>query len=108
MRRQVEQLLPPPSTSQHCSSAHLPHSLTARPPHPAASLPSSLHLPPPLSLGTVTGDIDGIQTQTKLSGPGLEKPGESQALGDAFWIRPTASASLEDAWSGRTRRDLTK
>ncbi|XP_045921525.1 putative uncharacterized protein MYH16 [Micropterus dolomieu] len=75
MRRQVEQLLPPPSTSQHCSSAHLPHSLTARPPHPAASLPSSLHLPPPLSLGTATGDIDGIQTQTKLSGPGLEKPG---------------------------------
>ncbi|XP_044032799.1 golgin subfamily A member 6-like protein 22 isoform X3 [Siniperca chuatsi] len=67
MRRQVEQLLPPPPTSQDCSSVHLPVSLTARPPPPSTSLPSSLHLPHPLSLDTVTGDIDGILTQTKLS-----------------------------------------
>ncbi|XP_070784624.1 putative uncharacterized protein MYH16 [Enoplosus armatus] len=108
MRRQVEQLLPPPPTSQQCSSVHLPLSLSARPSPPSSSLPSSLRLPHPLSLDTVTGDIDRILTQTKLSGAGLERPGESQALGDTFWTRPTASASLEDAWSGRTRRDLTK
>lgn len=108
MRRQVERLLPPPPTSQPCSSVHLPLPLSARPPPPSTSLPSSLHLLHPLSLDTATGDADGILTQNKLSRAGLERPGESQALGEAFWIRPTASASLEDAWSGRTSRDLTK
>lgn len=105
MRREVERLLPPPPTSQQCSSVHLPLSLSARPPPPSTSLPSSLHLPHPLSLDTATGHTDGILTQTKLR---LERPGESQALGEAFWIRPSAPASLEDAWSERTSRDLTK
>lgn len=106
MRRQGERLLPPPPTSQQGSSLHLPLSLSACPPPPSTSLPSSLRLPYSLSLDTATGDIDGILTQIKLSGAGLERPGESQALGEAFWNRPTAS--LGDARSGRTNRDLTK
>ncbi|XP_023272779.1 myosin-10-like [Seriola lalandi dorsalis] len=107
MRRQVEQLLPPPPTSQHCSTIHLPVPFSARPPPPSTSLPSSLRLPHPASR-----DTDGTLTQTKMSEAGLEKPGESQALSEAFWMRPAAersvSTSLEDAWSGRTSRDLTK
>lgn len=106
MRRQGERLLPPPPDSQQGSSLHLPLSLSACPPPPSTSLPSSLRLPYSLSLDTATGDIDGILTQIKLSGAGLERPGESQALGEAFWNRPTAS--LGDARSGRTNRDLTK
>ncbi|XP_071341553.1 early endosome antigen 1-like isoform X2 [Trachinotus anak] len=111
-RRQVEQLLPPPPTSQHCSSIHLPVSYSARPPPPSTSLTSSLPLPHPLSLDPATGDTDRILTQTKMSRVGLEKAGESQALSEAFWMKPAAersvSASLEDAWSGRTSKDLTK
>ncbi|XP_044196214.1 trichohyalin-like isoform X2 [Thunnus albacares] len=112
MRRQVDRLLPPPPTSQHSSSIHLPHSPSAHPPPLSTSFPSSLRLPHPLSLDRATGDTEGILTQTKLSRTGVERPGESQALGKAFWTRPTAersvSASLEDGWSGRTSRDLTK
>ncbi|XP_029313140.1 polyamine-modulated factor 1-binding protein 1 isoform X4 [Cottoperca gobio] len=107
MRRQVERLLPPPPpTFQQCSSVYLPLSLSACPPPPSTSLLSSLRLPPPLSPGTATGDIDGILTQTKLSRAGLERPGECEALGEAFRIRPPAS--LEDAPSGRTSRDQNK
>ncbi|XP_051796416.1 trichohyalin-like [Acanthochromis polyacanthus] len=109
MRRQVVQLLPPPPTSQRCSSIHLPLSHRAQPP-PSASLPSSLCLPRPL--GPETRDPDGILSQTKLSRAGSERPGEFQALGEAFRIRPTAecavSTSLEDVWSGRTSRHLAK
>ncbi|TMS09054.1 hypothetical protein E3U43_014601 [Larimichthys crocea] len=115
LRRQLEEersmrLLPPPPTSQQCSSVHLPFSLRARPPPPSTStsLPSSLRPPHPLSLDTATRDIERILTQTELSQAVLERPGESRALGEAFWIRPTASVSLEDARSGRTSRDLTK
>lgn len=115
LRRQLEEersmrLHPPPPTSQQCSSVHLPFSLRARPPPPSTStsLPSSLRPPHPLSLDTATRDIEGILTQTELSQAVLERPGESRALGEAFWIRPTASVSLEDARSGRTSRDLTK
>lgn len=69
MRRQVERLLLLPSqTSQRCSSIHLPISLSAHPPPKSTSLPSFLRLPHPLSLDPATGDTDGIQTQTKLSG----------------------------------------
>ncbi|KAG7236975.1 hypothetical protein INR49_032906 [Caranx melampygus] len=107
MRRQVEQQFPPPPTSQHCSSIHLPIPFQARPPTPAIILPSSLHLPIP-----VAEDTDRTLTQAKISVAGLEKPGESQALSKALWLRPAAersvSASLEDARSGRTSRDLTK
>ncbi|XP_070842687.1 uncharacterized protein [Chaetodon trifascialis] len=114
LRRQLEEersmrLLPPPSTAQQCSSVHLPFSQSARPPPPSTSLPSSLRLPHPLSLDTATGDTDVILTQTELSGAGLERPGESQALGEAFRIGPAACVSLEEAArSGRTSRDQTK
>ncbi|GLD52877.1 nuclear mitotic apparatus protein 1-like protein [Lates japonicus] len=119
LRRQLEeersmrrQLLPPSPTSQYCSSIHLPFSFSARPPLLPTSLPSSLRLPHPLSLDPATGDADRILTQTELSGAGLERPGESQALSEALWTRlvteRSVSASLEDAWSGRTSRDLPK
>ncbi|XP_040922251.1 golgin subfamily A member 6-like protein 22 [Toxotes jaculatrix] len=65
MRRQAEQLLPPPS--QQCSSVHLPVDFGARPPLLSSSHLSSLHLPHPLSLDPGTGYTDGILTQTKLS-----------------------------------------
>lgn len=108
MRRQVEQLLPPPPASQHCSSIHLPVSFRARPPPPSlVSLPSSHRLRIPSA-----EDTDQTLTQAKTSVAGLEKPGESQASCEALWLRPAAersgSASLEDARSGRTSRDLTK
>ncbi|KAL7374313.1 hypothetical protein ABVT39_026272 [Epinephelus coioides] len=109
LRRQLEEerSMRPPPTSQQCSSVHLPLSLSARPPPPSTSLPSSLRLPHPLSLDLATGDThDRILTQTKVSRAGLGRPGESEALGEAFWIRPTTS--LEDARSGRTNRDLNK
>ncbi|TDG97162.1 hypothetical protein EPR50_G00223230 [Perca flavescens] len=99
MRRQVERLLPPPPPT---SSIHL--SVRARPPPLSTSLPSSLRLPHPLSLDTATGDTDGTLTQTKLSCAVLERPGECEALGEAYWIRPSASSG--DAWSGWTSRDL--
>ncbi|XP_051266126.1 trichohyalin-like isoform X2 [Dicentrarchus labrax] len=105
LRRQLEEersmrlLLPPPTSQQRSFS---------RPPPPSASLPSSLRLPHPLNLDTAAGDTDRTVNQTKLSSTRLERPGESQALGEAFWIRPPGSASLEDALSGRTSRDLTK
>uniref|UniRef100_A0AAQ5WWK2 Uncharacterized protein n=1 Tax=Amphiprion ocellaris TaxID=80972 RepID=A0AAQ5WWK2_AMPOC len=109
MRGQVVQLLPPPPTSQRCSSIHLPLSHRAHPP-PSASLPSTSCLPRPL--GPETWDPDGILSQTKLSRAGSERPGESQVLGEVFRIRPTAecadSTSLEDVWSGRTSRHLAK
>ncbi|XP_035512531.1 nuclear mitotic apparatus protein 1-like [Morone saxatilis] len=113
LRRQLEEersmrLLLPLPTSQQSSSVDLPFSLSARPPPPSTSLPSSLRLPHPLSLDTAVGDTNRTVTQTKLSRTRLERPGESQALGEAFWIRPPGSASLEDARSGRTSRDLTK
>ncbi|KAK9527878.1 hypothetical protein VZT92_014401 [Zoarces viviparus] len=107
MRRQVERLLPPPPpTFQQSSIVHLPLSLSARPAPLSTSLFSSLRLPRPLSLDTATGDTGGILAQTKQSGAGLERPGESEALGEAFWIKP--DSSLENAWSGRTSRDLKK
>ncbi|KAI3355180.1 hypothetical protein L3Q82_018038, partial [Scortum barcoo] len=109
VRRQVERPLSPPPTSQQHSSINPPPSLSARPPPLSGSLPSSLRLlAHPLSLYTATGDTGGILTQTGLSGAGLETPGESQALGEAFWIRPTAPTSLEDAQPGRTSRDLRR
>ncbi|XP_008274523.1 trichohyalin [Stegastes partitus] len=107
MRRQVEQLLPPPPTSQLCSSIPLSHRSHPPPPPP---LSASLCLPHPL--GPETQDPIGILTQTKLNRAGSERPGESQALGEAFQIRPTAahavSTFLEDTWSGRTSRHLAK
>lgn len=105
-RRQAERLLPPPPTSQQRSSVHLPLSLSARPPPSSTSLSSSLRLLHPPSLNASTGDVDEILTRAEPSRAGLERPGESQALGEASWIRPTAS--LGDARSGRTSRDLTK
>uniref|UniRef100_UPI003AAB46B8 uncharacterized protein n=1 Tax=Centroberyx gerrardi TaxID=166262 RepID=UPI003AAB46B8 len=98
VRRQVERLLPPPPppppppTHQRCSSVH-----------------------PDLA----TGDGDRMLTRAELSGAGPERPGESQAVGEAHRRRPAAersvsaaersvSAALEDVWSGRTRRDHTK
>ncbi|XP_065805163.1 trichohyalin-like [Labrus bergylta] len=73
MRRQAD---------KQSSSIRLPLSLSAHPPPPSASLPSSLRRPPPLSSDTVTGDV---LTQAELSGAGPERPGESQALGKGFW-----------------------
>lgn len=116
LRRQLEEersmrLLPPPPpppASQQCSSVHLPFSPSGRPSPLSHSIPSSLRLPQPLSLDTATGDTDRILHQTKLSGAGLERPGESQALGEAFRIKPTVAAFLEDAQSGRTSRIVTK
>nr|XP_046227148.1 myosin-2 heavy chain-like isoform X2 [Scatophagus argus] len=114
LRRQLEEersmrLLPPPPppppASQQSSSIHLPFSLSACPPPPSTSLPTSLRLPQSLNLDTGTGDTDGMLTQTKQSRAGLERSGESPALDEVFGIKPTAS---EDAWSGRTCRDLTK
>ncbi|XP_056290267.1 myosin-9-like isoform X3 [Pseudoliparis swirei] len=102
MRRQVERLLPPPPTFQQSSIVHLPFSPSARPSPLSTSLFSSARLPHPLSLDQATGDTDLILTQTKLSGAGLERPGESEV----FWFKP--NASLENAWSGRTSRDLNK
>lgn len=103
MRRQVERLLPPPPPPPPpTSSIHL--SVRARPPPLSTSLPSSLRLPHPLSLDTATEDTEGTLTQTKLSRAVLERPGECEALGEAYWIRP--SASPEDARSGWTSRDL--
>ncbi|XP_078137178.1 uncharacterized protein LOC144537376 isoform X1 [Sander vitreus] len=102
MRRQVKRLLPPPPPPPPTSSMHL--SVRARPPPLSTSLPSSLRLPHPLSLDTATGDTDRTLTQTKLSRAVLERPGECEALGEAYWIRSTAS--LEDARSGWTSRDL--
>ncbi|XP_035855740.1 nuclear mitotic apparatus protein 1-like isoform X2 [Sander lucioperca] len=100
MRRQVKRLIPPPPPPT--SSIHL--SVRARPPPLSTSLPSSLPLPHPLSLDTATGDTDRTLTQTKLSRAVLERPGECEVLGEAYWIRPTAS--LEDVQSGWTSRDL--
>ncbi|XP_026217276.1 myosin-2 heavy chain-like isoform X2 [Anabas testudineus] len=74
MRRQVERLLHPPSTSQHCSSIHLPTSLSAHLPPKSTPLPSFLHLPHALSLDPASGDTG---FQTKLCGAGPERPGES-------------------------------
>ncbi|XP_042366821.1 myosin-9-like [Plectropomus leopardus] len=74
MRRQVERLLPPPLTSQQCSSIHLPLSLSARPPPLSNSLPSSLCLPHPLSLDAATGDTDD-RTKPKLSRTRLDRAG---------------------------------
>ncbi|KAM3593133.1 uncharacterized protein V6R79_006712 [Siganus canaliculatus] len=111
LRRQLEEersmrlLLPPPISQQH-SSVNLP--FNARPPPPSTSLHSSLHLPHPSRLDTGAGDNDGTLAHTKLGRACPERPGESQALGEAFRIRPPASACLEDAWTGRTSRDLTK
>lgn len=102
MRRQGGQLPPLPPTYWTCSSTHLPFSLGACPPPLSASLSSSLCLPDALNLDLVAGDPDGILS----SGVGAERPGESQALVEAFWIRPTVS--LEDAWSGRTIGQLAK
>ncbi|XP_034080815.1 golgin subfamily A member 6-like protein 22 isoform X3 [Gymnodraco acuticeps] len=59
-RRQVA--LPPPPPSQQSSSVHLP-------PPP----------PPPLGLDTVTGDIDGILTQTKARESSIQS--KKMALG---------------------------
>ncbi|KAM6971594.1 uncharacterized protein LKV04_017158 [Tautogolabrus adspersus] len=89
MRRQAD---------KQCSSIRLPLSLSAHPPPPSASLPSSLRLPPPLSSDTVTGDI---LTQAELSGAGPERPGESQALGKVFWKK---ASWKKNARSGRTSR----
>lgn len=58
MRRQVEQLLLPPSTSQHCSPIHLPISLSAHPPPTSTSLSSFHRLPRPLRLDPATQDMD--------------------------------------------------
>lgn len=98
-------LLPPPPASQQYSSVHLSFSPIGCPP---LLSPSSLRLPQPLSLDTVTGDSDRILTQSKLSGAGLERPGESQALGEAFRVKPTVAVSAEDARSWKTSGDLTK
>lgn len=54
------------------------------------------------------GDSGRILTHSKLSGAGLERPGESQALGEALRVKPTVAASVEDARSWRTSGDLTK
>ncbi|CAJ1082362.1 trichohyalin-like [Xyrichtys novacula] len=67
MRRQLD---------KHRSSIHLPLSLSARPPPPSTSLPSSHRHPPSPSSDAATGDV---QTH---SGP--ERPGESRALGGAY------------------------
>ncbi|XP_026148611.1 myosin-10 isoform X2 [Mastacembelus armatus] len=67
MRKQVERLLPPLPIFPHRSSIHLPISLSAHPSPLCSSRPSSLPLPRPLHFDPVTGDTDGIQTQTKLS-----------------------------------------
>ncbi|XP_058501386.1 golgin subfamily A member 6-like protein 22 isoform X1 [Solea solea] len=112
MRRGAEQRLPPPLNPQHCSSIHLPVSLAALPPPLSTSFPSSLRLPNPLGLDPARGHTNGSLTQTKLSRAVPEKPGESQALSEAFWMKPAAvssvSTTLGDAWSGRTSEDLTK
>ncbi|TNN86575.1 hypothetical protein EYF80_003345 [Liparis tanakae] len=81
MRRQAERLLPPPPTFQPSSIVPLPLSPSARPSPLSTSLFSSARLPPPpLSLDQATGDTDVILTQIKLSGAGLERPGEGQAI----------------------------
>ncbi|KAF3836028.1 hypothetical protein F7725_028586 [Dissostichus mawsoni] len=64
-RRQVA--LPPPPPSQQSSSVHLP------PP------------PPPLGLDTVTGDIDGILTQTKARESSIQS--KKMALGVIYASR---------------------
>ncbi|XP_029978575.1 early endosome antigen 1-like [Sphaeramia orbicularis] len=111
MRRQVERLCLTPPTSRQCSSVQLP--IVARPPPLPTSLPPAP--PPPLPTvcwDSVTAEADGILTQTEQSGVDLQRPGGSQALSGALWTKPTAqrsvSASLHDAWSGRTSRDLIK
>ncbi|XP_068160684.1 early endosome antigen 1-like [Antennarius striatus] len=114
LRRQLEEersmrLRPPPPTSQQHSSIHLPFSLSARPPPPSTFLPASFRLPHQLIPGTSTSrDVEGTEAHAKLTSGTLVRTGESRASVEALRIRPTASASLEDASSGATSRDLTK
>ncbi|XP_029935827.1 centrosome-associated protein CEP250-like [Myripristis murdjan] len=102
VRRQVERLFPPPPTHPHCSSAHLPLSCT-----PFAQPPLD-----PLSPDRAMRDMDRVLTQAELSRGGPERPGESPTLAETRWRslagELSVSVSLEDVWSGRKRRDLTK
>lgn len=110
LRRQLEEersmrLLPPPPpppASQQCSCVQLPFSPSGRPSPLSHSIPSSLHLPQPLST-----DTDRILPQTKLSGAGLERPGESQALGEAFRIKPTVAGRCS-VWEDKQDCDQMK
>lgn len=86
MRKQMEQLLLPPPTSQHCST-HLPASSAAHPLPKTTSLPPFSLLPYPLSLNPVTGDTT---------------PAKWSWAAEARWVPAFGRSSLHEGAVGRS------